>query len=198
MCANPRHEGKGVDGDAIGTHGEIASTVVRKRLAGLQRQAVDQIDVDRRKSEPRARARRARASALDRCTRLTACCTAGAKSCTPIDRRLKPRWRSRSELLTGGHARVDFDGHLAVGVDVEMRGDRLVKVRHLRPGSDRWACRRPSGTARRADAPRARRRAWRTRASGSRDSCAATSCFFVMTTMHPQNVQRSSQNGRCR
>jgi Arc/MetJ family transcription regulator len=105
-----RQVGVGIQRDAVGPQlGDLA--MVRANDSGVcLRQAVDQVGVDRLEAQ-RARASiRSRTLSKD-CTRCTACCTSGSKSCTPKLMRLKPS-AARCQALGRGGARVDLDRDL--------------------------------------------------------------------------------------
>ena len=53
-----------------------------------------------------------------------ASCTAGSKSCTPIEIRLKPSAARSVELACARAGGIGFDGHFGVGRDLEALGQR--------------------------------------------------------------------------
>ena len=130
MRADPRHEGKRVDGHTIGTHREHRVDRGGKRLARLQRQAVDEIDVDGRKPKP-PRVVEEGLRHFDRLDTVDGRLHGRREVLHAHRQTVEAEIAQQVELFERRHARVDFDGRLAVGVDVEVRGDGVVKIGYL-------------------------------------------------------------------
>ena len=157
-----------------------------RTLGILFRQPVDQVDADRAEAGRARRVDHARGFRATLWMRLTAACTAGSKSCTPNEMRLKPSAASPRTSPASAVARIDLDAELASGIAAESRnGGRA--TRSARASARRQEIRRAAaevhltpGRSRQTSGASAR-----SRGTACSDSCALPRSR-VMTRVQPQ------------
>ena len=131
MRTNPWHQRERVDGDSIGPHGEHSVDRRPERRACLPWEAVDQVDVDRRKSQPACMIEQ-RVRQLHRLHAVDGQLHGRVEVLHAHRQTVEAELPQHVEVLEGRDARVHLDGHLAVRVYVEVGGDGPLKIDDLR------------------------------------------------------------------
>ena len=109
-----RHMGVAVAGDAIRRQRRHDLAGLAERGDGLQRQAVDQVEIQVLMPAARNRATAASTSCIG-CQRPIAACTSGLTSCTPRLARLTPSFLQALRQMPRYISRIELDGVFVTG-----------------------------------------------------------------------------------
>ena len=133
MPLDPRHEREGIDGDPVRPKLDHLLERAPESGDGLQRQAVDQVDVDR--AEPgRAGADEHVLRLLERLHAMDRLLDVGREILDPRRQAVEPESAQRLEVRRVGRAGIDLDADLRVAREREPLGDRGHEARELERG----------------------------------------------------------------